>query len=107
MAENKRTAGKKRPAISPEDRENQLIALAMDKVEERMLEGTATSQEYVHFLKLATTKERLEKEKLELELDLVKAKTELARSEKHSEQMYAEAIKAIGLYQGVPYEDEE
>ena len=44
---------KLRPALSPETRENQLISLAYDLVEERLLNGTATSQETTYFLKLA------------------------------------------------------
>jgi hypothetical protein len=82
-----------------------MIALAMDRVEQRIRDGSATSQELCHFLKLATTKEKLEKEKLELELELTKAKTELIKSEKNSEELYREAVSAIRKYQGV-YDEE-
>lgn len=56
-----------RPTLSPEVRENQMISLAMDLVEKRLREGTASSAETTHFLKLATVKSELEKKKLEAE----------------------------------------
>ena len=96
-----------RPAITFEGRENQLIALAVDCVEQRMRNGTASAQEYIHYLKLASTKERLEKEKLELELELVRAKTEALQAAQRNEQLYAEAIEAFKLYTGHADEDED
>lgn len=89
-----------RPALTPEARENQLIALATDLVEKRLIEGTASSQETTHFLKLATSKARLERERLELENELTKAKTESIRAQKRSDELFAEAIKAFKTYSG-------
>lgn len=97
---------KMRPALTPEARENQLIALATDLVEQRLIDGTASSQETTHFLKLATTKARLEKEILELQKDLIVAKTENFKSQQHSEELYQEAIKAFRLYNGEGDSDE-
>lgn len=37
-----------RPALTPEARENQLISLAIDLVEQRLIDGTASSQETTH-----------------------------------------------------------
>lgn len=96
-----------RPAITFEGRENQLIALAVDCVEQRMRNGTASAQEYIHYLKLASTKERLEKEKLELELELVRAKTEALQAAQISEALYAEAMEAFKRYTGHADEDED
>ena len=93
-----------RPALSPEARENQMISLAMDLVERRLREGTASSAETTHFLKLATFKSELEKEKLEEENKLLRAKTEALQAAKNTEEMYAEAIKAMRVYNG---QDEE
>lgn len=93
-------ARKLRPALTPEARENQMTALAMDLVEQRLLDGTASSQETVHFLKLATAKARLERERLELENELTKAKTESIRAQKRSDELFAEAIKAFKTYSG-------
>lgn len=89
-----------RPALSPEARENQMIALAVDLAEQQLREGTASSQVITHFLKLGTTKAELEKEKLQLENELTKAKTESVKSMKRSEELMAEAIKAFRNYSG-------
>ena len=98
---------KLRPASTPEERENQMIALAYDLAEQRLLEGTATSQEIVHFLKLGSTKERLEKQILEQQNELMEAKTEAIRSERRIDEMYARAMKAFSRYSGTEIDDEE
>jgi len=77
-----------------------LIALAMDVVEERLRNGTATSQETTHFLKLATEKYRNETKILEKQAELVTAKTEQVRSSANSEELYKEAIAALRRYGG-------
>ena len=89
-----------RPALTPESRENQLISLAIDLAEKQLLEGTASSQVITHYLKLGSTKERLEKEKLEKENELLRAKTEALQSAKQIEELYAEAIRAMRSYSG-------
>lgn len=97
-----------RPALTPEARENQMIALAVDLVEQRLLDGTASSQETTHFLKLGSMKNRLEMEKLQEENRLLKAKTEALQSAKRVEELYADAIKAMQRYSGQgDSEDEE
>ena len=97
---NNNSTKKRRPALTPEARENQLIALAVDLVEKRLIEGTASSQETTHFLKLASSKARIEKEILERQKDLITARTEALQSQKRVEELYAEAIKAMRKYSG-------
>lgn len=97
---------KRRPALSPEARENQLISLAVDLAEKQLQEGTASSQVITHYLKLGSTKERLEKEKLEEENKLLRAKTENLQSQKRVEELYSEAIKAMRNYAGQGGTDE-
>lgn len=97
---------KRRPALTPEARENQMIALAVDLVEKRLLEGTASSQETTHFLKLATAKYRNEVEILERQKELVTAKTEALKAQKRTDEMFAEAIKAFKTYSGQNDEEE-
>lgn len=97
---------KRRPALSPEARENQLIALATDLVEQRLIDGTASSQETTHFLKLATTKARLEKEILEKQKELIVAKTESLQSSKRYEELVENALKAMRNYSGQGDPDE-
>lgn len=98
---------KMRPAISPEARENQMISLAMDLVEQRLIDGTASSQETTHFLKLATTKARLEMDILKKQEELISAKTEQIHSTKRSEELMEEAIKAFRRYNGQGDLDED
>ena len=89
-----------RPALTPETRENQMISLAVDLAERQLKEGTASSQVITHFLKLATTKAQLEKEKLRRENELVAAKTKAMKSAERVEELYANAIKAMQSYSG-------
>ena len=97
---------KMRPALTPESRENQLISLAVDLVEQRLIDGTASAQEVTHFLKLGTAKERLEREKLEEENKLLRAKTENLQSQKKMEEMYEQALNAMRDYSGQGDPDE-
>ena len=89
-----------RPVLSPEARENQLISLAMDRAEEKLLNGTASSQLITHFLKLATEKERLEREKLVQENELLKARTDAIKEDQKSSVEYAKVLEAMRAYGG-------
>ena len=93
------------PAKTPEARENQMIALAVDLAEKQLSEGTASSQVISHFLKLGSTKERIEKEILVEQRALIKAKTENLRSAKKVEELYANALNAMRSYSGQERED--
>ena len=93
------------PAQTPEMRELQLIDLATDLAAQQLMDGTASSQVITHFLKLGTTRAQLEKEKLEKETELLKAKTVALESQENIERMYAEAISAMKRYSG--YSDDE
>lgn len=95
-----------RPALSPEARENQLISLAVDLAERQLMEGTASSQVITHYLKMGSTKEKLEKEKLMEENKLLRAKTENLQSMKHIEELYQEAINAMRDYAGYGDQDD-
>lgn len=89
-----------RPALTPEARENQLISLAVNLAEKQLVEGTATSQVITHYLKLGSTKERLEKEKLERENELLRAKAEAIQSSQRVEELYLNALNAMRNYSG-------
>ena len=97
---------KRRPALTPEARENQMISLAVDLAEKQLMEGTASSQVITHYLKLATTKERIEREILEKQKDLIVAKTENLQSSKRIEELYANALNAMRNYNGQGDPDE-
>lgn len=87
-------------ATSMEARENELISLAYDAAEKRIREGTATSQEIVHFLKLGSSTDRLQKELMESEMKLKDAKIQALESAEHLEKIYSDAIDAMKRYSG-------
>lgn len=88
------------PAATPEERENQLIALAVDLAEKKLLDGTASSQVIAHYLKLGSTRMMLEKEKLKQENALLEAKTSAIKSAEKTEELYQNAIEAMRVYGG-------
>jgi len=95
------------PARTPEARENQLIQAAVDLAEEQLSKGTASAQVITHYLKLGSTKERLEKEKLTNENLLLKAKTEALQSAKRIEELYSNALNAMRSYSGRVEEEDD
>lgn len=84
-----------------------MIALAMDVVEKRLRNGTASSQETTHFLKLGSIKEKRELALLEQELQLKRAKTEAIQSAKRVEELYSKALDAMRSYSGSSGDDED
>lgn len=86
------------PATSPDAREKQLIGLAIDLAEKQLAEGTASAQVITHYLKLGSMREKLEREKLEKENQLLRAKAEALESAKRVEELYSEAIRAFKSY---------
>lgn len=105
-ADSQEAFPKKRPAENPDDREKQMISYAVDLAEKQLREGTASSQVITHYLKLGTNRERLEREKLELEKELLVAKTEALQSSKKVEELYINAINAMKVYSGSEESDE-
>lgn len=93
---------RRRPATTPEGRENQMIALAVDLAEKQMREGTASAQVISHYLKLGSSREKLEQERLAVENKLLEAKTEAIASQKRVEELYLDALRAMSTYQGGP-----
>jgi hypothetical protein len=91
---------KRPPATTPEGRENQLISLAIDLAEKQLSEGTASSQVITHYLKLGSTKERIEKEILIEQKGLIKAKADSIKSAKKVEELYKNALDAMKTYSG-------
>lgn len=106
-ANNPEPARRKRPpATTPEARENQLVALAVDVAEKQLIDGTASAQVITHYLKLATPREKLEREKLVRENELLKARAENMASSARIEELYGKAIVAMRQYQGQEVEVE-
>lgn len=88
------------PAKTVEEREDQMIGLAVSLAEQQLRDGTASAQVITHFLKLGTTKANLEREKLERENELLRAKTDNLQSMKRMEDMYIDAMNAMKTYSG-------
>lgn len=95
------------PTKTPEARENQLINLAIDLVERQLLDGSASSQVITHFLKLATTREKLENEKLRSDLRVAEAKIKQYNSADELKELYASAMEAMKGYSGSEESEEE
>lgn len=96
-----------RPALTPEARENQLVSLAVDLAEQQLRDGTASSQVITHYLKLGSTKEKIEKEILEKQKELIEAKTQNLQSAKRVEELYSNALKAMRQYSGAKADDDD
>lgn len=110
MATNKRPpegSAKARPATTPQGRENQMVDLAFTVAEQQMRAGTASAQVITHYLKLGSSRDRLERQRLENENELLKAKIEAMGSAQESESMYAAALNAMRTYSGKDIEGPE
>lgn len=106
---NKKTIEKEprgKPAMTPKDREDELINLAVNLAEKQLKEGTASTQVIVHYLKLGSTRGMLEQEMLENKTKLVKAQTESIESAKRVEELYKNALDAMQIYSGAKDEEE-
>lgn len=77
-----------------------MISAAIDLAAKQIAEGTASSQVITHFLKLGTTREKLEQERLRQENSLLKAKSEALASQARVEELYKNAMKAFREYSG-------
>jgi hypothetical protein len=102
-ARRRKSEGKSRrnkPATTPEGRENQVVSKAYDLAEQQIENGTASSQVITHFLKLGSTRERLEQQRLEHENELTRVRIEAIESQKRVEELYMEALQAMRSYSG-------
>jgi hypothetical protein len=99
---------RRKPATTPEARENELVSAAHDLAEKQIRGGTASSQVITHFLKLGSTRERLEQQRLEHENELTRVKIEAIESQKRVEELYTEALAAMRSYSGdLPNPDQD
>lgn len=91
---------RRRPATTPEARENEMVSLAMDLAEEQLRNGTASSQVITQLLKLGSSREQLEQERLAHENELTRVKIEALESQSRIEELYKNAITAMRTYSG-------
>lgn len=104
MGTNKKS--KRRTPLTDEGRENQLVSAAIDLAESQIRSGTASSQVITHFLKLGSSRERLEQERLRRENELLSSKIEMMASAKRIEELYEAALNSMRMYSGEITEDE-
>jgi len=88
------------PAMTPEGRENQLVSLASDLAEKQLREGTASAQVISHYLKLGSSREKLEQERLRHENELTAVKIAAIANQAKTEEMYRDALNAMRTYAG-------
>lgn len=91
---------KVRPATTPEAQEMRMMSLAINLAEQQLVDGTASTQIISRYLQMASSREKAEMEKLRLENELLKAKTEQLGSQAQSADLAAEAINAFRKYAG-------
>lgn len=96
-----------RPPTSLEAQENLMISLAVQCAEKQLRDGTASSQVITHYLKLGSSKERIEKEILEKQKELIEAKTKNLNSNSEAKELYNKALEAFRRYSGAGGEDDE
>lgn len=104
--EGKLPRSRRPPGTTPEARENQLVALAVDRAEQQLRDGTASAQVITHYLKLGSTRERLEQERLAKENELLDAKREALAASARVEELYKTALDAMRSYSGQDRVDE-
>lgn len=83
-----------------------MISMAMNLAAQQLRDGTASSQVITHYLKLGSMRERLERERLEAENQLLKAKAKAIDEQAEYKAVVEEAIKAMRTYQGLGDSDD-
>lgn len=91
---------KRRPATTPDARERQLVALAVDLAEKQLRDGTASAQVISHYLKAGSSREILEQERIRHENELLAVKKEQIASQARVEELYLKALNAMQSYSG-------
>jgi hypothetical protein len=99
---------RQRAASTPAARENQLVAKAVNLAEKQLENGTASAQVISHYLKMGSSREQLEQQRLRHENDLLQVKREAIESQQRMEEIYKQALTAMKSYQGEsPEEDSD
>ena len=89
---------RRKPVLTPEAKENQMIGYAVDLAEKQLRDGTASAAVITHYLRLGTEKAKLERVKLEKEITLVAAKAESISSEQNNESLVKQVVDSMKNY---------
>jgi hypothetical protein len=108
VSEPEPNGSRPRPATTPDGRENQLIAAAVNLAEKQILAGTASAQVITHYLKLGSSRERLEQERIRHENELMAVKRDAIAKQEDIQLLFAQATDAMKAYKGedVPPRDD-
>jgi hypothetical protein len=77
-----------------------MVSLAVELAEKQLREGTASAQVVTHFLKLGSSRDRLEQEKLRNENELTRAKIDSYANAEDMKELYSKAMQAMSAYSG-------
>jgi len=97
----------RRPATTPSGRENQLTSLAYDLAEQQLISGTASAQVISHFLKMGSTREVLEQQRIQHENELLRVKAESISKAEDMEKLYRGALDAMRSYRSNDTSEDE
>lgn len=109
VSNNDKSSGKRKlpPPKTIEEAENQMIFLAMDLARKQLENGTASAQVITHYLKLGSSKERLDQQNISQDIKLKEAKTNAIQSSESAEELFANAISAMSIYSGEEEDEDE
>lgn len=109
LAKVKDTEQSKRsaPALTVDEEEDELVALAVGLAKERLLDKSASNDLVRSIIQFGTVRARLEKEKLRRETELLIAKADAIEQARATEAMFQEAVAAMKSYTYRPEEEEE
>ena len=95
------SAPRQRPATTPYDREQQMIALADKVAEQQMRDGTISAQVLTLYLKAGTERDRLEREKIQHENLRLEAQVAEIKSRASTEELMNRVLNNMKVYMGV------
>lgn len=98
MAKKKQEVGIKKSAPRPEDRENQMVALAMDLAEQQLRDGTASPSIIAHFLKVGSSNNAVETTLKKSQAVLAESKAQSIKQAELNKNTAEAAIEAMKRY---------
>ena len=104
--DNTSSAARRRPADNPGDREKQMANYADELAEKQLRDGSASAMVISHYLKAATERERLEREKINLESLRLKAQIAQIESQATSGELMERVLDALRSYSGEDDDDD-
>lgn len=99
--DDEHTAPRRRsPARTPEERESLLISKSLDLIERQIDDGTASSQILSIYAKYGSERERLERQRLAAENEVLRKKVETMQDALDMKNLMQEALAKFKGYSG-------